>query len=195
MIKNEDAARIIDEHRQDGIIVATMNAGNVNFGLAAVSKNQELDLPLSGCMGKASSMGLGVALAQPDRKVIVLDGDGSLLMNLGTLVTIGNKAPENLYHFVFDNGVYAVTGGQPTPLEGSGNYVEMASGAGYAAVYDFEDTEDLATGIDQALNEKGPVFIRLRIQPEIENTPVQFRKRSTRSTTSAARELRQRFAS
>jgi thiamine pyrophosphate-dependent acetolactate synthase large subunit-like protein len=109
-------------------------------------------------------------------------------------VTIGNKAPENLYHFVFDNGVYAVTGGQPTPLEGSGNYVEMASGAGYAAVYDFEDTEDLATGIDQALNDKGPVFIRLRIEPEIENTPVQFRKRSTRSTTSAARELRQRFA-
>jgi phosphonopyruvate decarboxylase len=189
MIKNQDAARIIDEHRQDGIIVATMNAGNVNFGLAAVSQNQELD-PLS----KASSMGLGVALAQPDRKVIVLDGDGSLLMNLGTLVTIGNKAPENLYHFVFDNGVYAVTGGQPTPLEGSGNYVEMASGAGYAAVYDFEDTEDLATGIDQALNDKGPVFIRLRIEPEIENTPVQFRKRATRNTTSAARELRQRFA-
>lgn len=195
MIKNVDAARIIDEHRQDGIIVATMNAGNMNFGLAAVSTNTELDLPLSGCMGKASSMGLGMALAQPDKKVLVLDGDGSLLMNLGTLVTIGNKAPENLYHFVFDNGVYAVTGGQPTPLEGSGNYVEMASGAGYAAVYDFEDTEDLATGIDQALNAKGPVFIRLRIEPEIENTPVQFRTRPTRNTTSAARELRQRFAS
>ena len=195
MIKNVDAARIIDEHRQDGIIVATMNAGNMNFGLAAVSQNQELDLPLSGCMGKASSMGLGMALAQPDRKVIVLDGDGSLLMNLGTLVTIGNKAPENLYHFVFDNGVYAVTGGQPTPLEGSGNYVDMATGAGYAAVYDFEDTEDLATGIDQALNAKGPVFIRLRIEPEIENTPVQFRTRPIRNTTSAARELRQRFAS
>lgn len=195
MIKNVDAARIIDEHRQDGIIVATMNAGNMNFGLAAVSQSPELDLPLSGCMGKASSMGLGMALAQPDRKVIVLDGDGSLLMNLGTLVTIGNKAPENLYHFVFDNGVYAVTGGQPTPLEGSGNYAEMASGAGYAAVYDFEDTEDLATGIAQALNTKGPVFIRLRIEPEIENTPVQFRTRPTRNTTSAARELRQRFAS
>ena len=195
MIKNEDAARIIDEHRQDGIVVATMNAGNMNFGLAAVSKNQELDLPLSGCMGKASSMGLGMALAQPDRKVIVLDGDGSLLMNLGTLVTIGNKAPENLYHFVFDNGVYAVTGGQPTPLEGSGNYVEMASGAGYAAVYDFEDTEDLATGIDEVLKEKGPVFVRLRIEPQIENTPVQFRARPTRSTTSASREFRQRFSS
>ncbi len=195
MIKNEDAARIIDEHRQDGIVVATMNAGNMNFGLAAVSKNQELDLPLSGCMGKASSMGLGMALAQPDRKVIVLDGDGSLLMNLGTLVTIGNKAPENLYHFVFDNGVYAVTGGQPTPLEGSGNYVEMASGAGYAAVYDFEDTEDLATGIGEVLKEKGPVFVRLRIEPQIENTPVQFRARPTRSTTSASREFRQRFSS
>ena len=58
-------------------------------------------------------MALGIALAKPDTKVILFDGDGSLLMNLGSLVTIGNKAPKNLVHFVMDNGVYATTGGQP----------------------------------------------------------------------------------
>ena len=60
-------------------------------------------------MGSASSIGLGIALAQPNKKVIVMDGDGSLLMQLGSLVTIAGAAPENLYHFVFENGVYATS--------------------------------------------------------------------------------------
>ena len=66
-------------------------------------------------MGLASSHGLGLALAQPSRRVIVLDGDGSLLMNLGTLVTIGKVAPQNLCHLVFQNGTYEANGGHPIP--------------------------------------------------------------------------------
>ncbi|GIS82989.1 MAG: hypothetical protein CM1200mP15_16210 [Dehalococcoidia bacterium] len=60
-------------------------------------------------------MDLVWAPAQPDKKVLILDGDGSLLMNLGSLVTLSNKSPKNLYHFLFNNNVYAVTGGQPIP--------------------------------------------------------------------------------
>ena len=82
MIKNADAVKIIDSKREDSLIVPTMNANNVSFGLPTVTSAQDLDLPLSGAMSKASSLGLGLALAQPDRKVFVLDGDGSLLMNL-----------------------------------------------------------------------------------------------------------------
>jgi sulfopyruvate decarboxylase subunit beta len=144
-------------------------------------------------MGKASSLGLGLALAQPKRKVMVLDGDGSLLMNLGTLVTISNKAPENFYHFVFDNGVYAVTGGQPTPADGTSSFKGLAEEAGYMATYEFDDMEELATNIDGILQQKGPVFICLKVAPEIENTPVQFRQRATRSSQMAIQELRQRF--
>ena len=189
MIKNIDAVRIVDEHRGDAIILPTMNASHVDFGLPAVTRNQELDLPMGGCMGKASSLGLGLALARPERKVIVLDGDGSLLMNLGTLVTISNKAPQNRYHFVFHNQVYAVTGGQPIPGAGKASFQGMAREAGYAAAYEFDDIEEMASEIDRVLAEKGPVLVSLKIAPEIENTPIQFRKRSPRSTRKAIDEV------
>ena len=194
-IKNVDAVRIMDEHRGNGVIVATMNANNVNFGLPSVTEHEQLDLPLSGCMGKASSVGLGLALAQPDRKVIVLDGDGSLLMNLGTIVTISNKAPENFYHFVFDNGVYAVTGGQPIPGAERASFEGMAREAGYAATYEIEDTEELSTRIDSILQQRGPVLICLKVTPEIENTPIQARRRATRTMQTAMQELGEAFGS
>ena len=130
MINNTDAVRLIDSKRADSVIVPTMNANNVGFGLPTVTTNQSLDLPLSGAMGKAANLGLGLALAQPDRKVFVLDGDGSLLMNLGAMVTSANKAPTNFYHFLFNNGVYAVTGGQPIPGSECADWEGMAQAAG-----------------------------------------------------------------
>ncbi len=189
MIKNADAVKIIDSKREDSLIVPTMNANNVSFGLPTVTSAQDLDLPLSGAMSKASSLGLGLALAQPDRKVFVLDGDGSLLMNLGALVTLANKAPKNLYHFLFNNGVYAVTGGQPIPGAGQSDWEGLAKAVGYAAVFSFEDLEDLATGIDQVLAAEGPVFIHLAVEPQVENTPVAYRTRPARSVQQAFREL------
>ena len=189
MINNSDAVKLLDSKRQDSVVVATMNANNVQFGLPSVTTNEELDFPLSGSMGKASSLGLGLALAQPQRKIMVLDGDGSLLMNLGAIVTVGNKSPRNLYHFLFDNGVYAVTGGQPVPGAGRADWEGMAKAAGYAATFSFDDLEELTTGIDEALATQGPVFIHLSIVPEIENTAVQFRPRPTRSVLTAFRDL------
>ena len=189
MIKNEDAVKIIDSKRNDSLIIATMNANNVSFGLPTVTSAQDFDMPLSGAMGKASSLGLGLALAQPDKKVFVLDGDGSLLMNLGALVTLANKAPKNLYHFLFNNGVYAVTGGQPIPGAGQSDWEGMARAADYAAVFSFEDLEGLATGIDQVLAAEGPVFIHLAVEPEVDNTPIQYRARPSRSVQQAFREL------
>ena len=92
MINNAEAVKVIDSKREDAVFVATMNANNVSFGLPTVTSNEKLDFPLSGAMGKASSWGLGLALAQPQRKVVVLDGDGSLLMNLGSMVTVSSKS-------------------------------------------------------------------------------------------------------
>lgn len=189
MIKNIDAVRIIDQHRGEAVLVSTMNAGNRAFGLPSVTSREHLDLPITGAMGKASSLALGLALARPDRKIVVLDGDGSLLMNLGTLATISNKAPENLYHFVFENGVYAVTGGQPIPGEGKISFQGMAREAGYAACYEFDDTEELATNIESILAGKGPVLVCLKVLPEIENTPVQFRERPRRSMQMAIKDV------
>jgi phosphonopyruvate decarboxylase len=189
MIKNQDAVRVIDSKRDGAMIVPTMNANNVHFGLPTVTTNQNMDLPVSGAMGKASSLALGLALAQPGKKVFCLDGDGSLLMNLGTLVTLANKAPQNLYHFLFNNGVYAVTGGQPIPGSGQTEWEAMAKAAGYAAVFSFDNLEDLTTRLDEVLAAAGPVFIHLEVEPEIENTPVQFRTRPSRTVQQAFREL------
>ena len=190
MISNTDAVSIIDNKREDAVIIPTMNAGNVRFGLPSVTTNQNLDLPISGAMGKASNVGLGVALARPDRKVFVLDGDGSLLMNLGALVTTSTKQPKNFYHFLFNNGVYAVTGGQPIPgSDGVSNWTELAKGAGYAAVFSYDNLEDFTNGIDEVLAAEGPVFVHLSVEPEIENTPVQFRVRASRTPQQAYQEV------
>ena len=189
MIINADAVKLIDSKRGDAVFVATMNANNVNFGLPSLTTNENLDFPVSGAMGKASSVGLGLALAQPDRKVIVLDGDGSLLMNLGTMVTVSSKAPANLVHILFNNGVYAVTGGQPIPGDEKVDWTQLGKASGYAAVFSFDNLEDLTTGIDEVLSTAGPVFVQLSIQPEIENTPVAFRKRANRTIHTAIADL------
>ena len=189
MINNQDAVRVIDSKRDGALFVPTMTANNLNFGLPTVTTDQKMDLPVSGAMGKASSLALGLALAQPDKKVLCLDGDGSLLMNLGALVTLANKAPKNLYHFLFNNGVYAVTGGQPIPGSGQTDWENMAKAAGYASVFSFDNLEDLTTSMDEVLDAVGPVFIHLEVEPEIENTPVQYRTRPSRTVQQAFREL------
>ena len=189
MLKNQDAVKVIDSKRNGAIIVPTMNANNVHFGLPTVTTDQKMDLPISGAMGKASSVGLGVALAQPDKKVLILDGDGSLLMNLGSLVTLSNKSPKNLYHFLFNNNVYAVTGGQPIPGAEVSDWEGMAKAAGYAKVFSFDNLEDLTTGLDEVFESEGPVFVHLRVEPEIENTPVQYRTRPIRTVQMAIKEL------
>ncbi len=189
MIDNADAVRLLDSKRSSAVIVATMNANNVRIGLPTVTSNEKLDFPLTGCMGKASSIGLGIALARPERKVMVLDGDGSLLMNLGTMVTLSNKAPRNLYHFLFANGVYAVTGGQPVPGAGSADWEKMAAGAGYAATFSFDNLEDLTTGIDEVLAARGPVFVHLAVVPDVDNTPIQLRQRARHNIQIAIKEM------
>jgi len=114
-----------------------------------------------------------------------------LLMNLGALVTMANKAPTNLLHFLFNNGVYAVTGGQPIPGAEQTDWDGMARAAGYASVFSFDNLEDLTTGMDEVLEAQGPVFVHLQVEPQVENTPVQFRQRQKRTVKQAFEELSQ----
>ena len=192
MINQHEMMAVLERHRNNAVVVPTM-MGSVPWleasGLAV------RDVPLGGAMGKASSFGLGVALAQPDTSVYVLDGDGSLEMNLGTLITIANKGPENLYHFMLENGVYAYTGGQPIPGSGRVSFAELAKAAGYTAVFEFEDLEEFTLQIESVLNTKGPVFITIKIVPEILNEPPGRRVASgpARPTKMAMQELKESF--
>lgn len=168
MIDSLEAQKIISRHRGDAVVVPTMST---NFEWPQVSTNPDLDVMFSGAMGKASSVGLGLALARPERKVIILDGDGSLLMNLGSLVTIANMAPPNLIHFVFENYVYRTTGGQPIPQAGKVSFTNLAAAAGYASVHEFADLERLERDIETVLNEVGPTLVCLKIVPSGERSP------------------------
>ena len=167
MIDMMDALRLIESRREDAVVIPVMMG---NLGWREVTRNKSLDLPTGGSMGKASSLALGLCLARPDKKVVVLDGDGSLLMNLGTLVTVAGVSPKNLLHFVLDNGVYAVTGGQPVPNSGRLNFAGMAKSAGYAATFEFDDLEEFTTGIDQVMATTGPVMVSLKTRPAVLNS-------------------------
>ena len=183
MINNDELMAALDKHRGNSVVISTMTASRAWL---ETSQIEARDLPVSGAMGKASSVALGLALAQPDTKVIVLDGDGSLEMNLGTILTIAGKQPKNLYHFVMENGVYAVTGGQPIPANGRVSFAGMAKGAGYAATYEFDNLEDFTVQIGEILEQNGPIFITIKSEPEIQNEPIGKRQRSPRARPTAA---------
>lgn len=128
-----------------------------------ISQKPDLDLPFWGPMGKASSTGLGIALALPRERVWVFDGDGSLLMNLGSLVTIANMGPRNLVHIVMDNRVYLTTGGQPIPGADAVDFAMIARGSGLTKVYCFDADDRFQQEISGILHEDGPVFVDLRV--------------------------------
>ena len=119
-----------------------------------------------GSMGMISSMGLGLALARPDLRVIVLDGDGSILMNLGSLATIARKAPRNLVHIVWDDEVYETTGRQPTHTSVGTDLAGIAKAAGVRQAITAEDEARFSAAVDRALDEPGPWFIAAKVLPE-----------------------------
>ena len=161
MIEQSDMMAVVQKYRGDAIVVPVERA---NVAWPEISTRPNRDLSES-VMGKGSSLALGVCMAQPGTKVIVFDGDGSLLMNLGTLATIAEKQPRNLYHFVLENGMYATTGGQPIPAQDKVSFTGPAREAGYVAAYDFDDLEQFATQVEGILQEPGPVLVCVKTVP------------------------------
>jgi phosphonopyruvate decarboxylase len=118
-------------------------------------------------MGHATSIGLGIALAQPSRKVIVCNGDGSMVMNLGSLVSIVASGAANISVLVFENGTYEVTGSQPVPAAATTDFVSIARGAGFRSVFSFETVDAWQADIANVLATPGPVFVLLKVEPVI----------------------------
>ena len=123
-----------------------------------------------GSMGLASSIGLGVALKNPRRKIFVFDGDGNILMNLGSLTTIGTLKPKNLIHIIFDNSKHASTGGQPT----NSKFIKIeniAKECGYRFVFKVENEEKMKKIVKKSIKLVGPIMILIKIKNdgEIEN--------------------------
>ena len=179
MMETEEVMKVFAKHRGDAIVIP----GRGGRYWAHLSTKPRQDLPLGDpAMGGHASYALGVALAQPERKVVVFDSEGDLLMGLGTLATIAEQQPKNLYHFLLDNGCYATTGGQPVPNAQNVAYDGLARAAGYSRTHRFDSLERLAIEIERILEESGPVFTWLKIVPNVENLPIKERTRwQTRS--------------
>jgi thiamine pyrophosphate-dependent acetolactate synthase large subunit-like protein len=146
--------------RTDEIVVTTMMTSRE----WPVYSDHQLDFDSSGTgMGHATDMALGLALAHSERRVVVFNGDGSMLMNLGQLVTIAQQAPPNLVVIVFQNDMYEVTGGQPIPGTAALDFAGMARAAGIVRAYDFSELKTFEEAIPKVFREPGPVFVNLRV--------------------------------
>jgi len=160
MMKRDACFRILARHITDEAVVATYSSAVDWVEIAP----RVLNYTSIGAMGLDSSHGLGLALGRPDKRVVVLQGDGSLLMNLGSLVTIAAVAPKNLVHLVAHNETYEANGGHPIPSP-KVDFAALARAAGYAAVYDLADLDSFAQQVAHVLEQSGPVFATLHVEP------------------------------
>jgi len=121
-----------------------------------------------GSMGVAPAIGLGVSLSKPAKKVVVLDGDGNVLMGMGTLATVGALKPKNFLHIVLDNEVYGSTGNQPT-LSRVVRLEQVAKAAGYAHVERVREREDLVYELKEMLGKDGPSMLLVKVTEQAED--------------------------
>ena len=154
------ATRLLVSRLTDEVVVS-------NLGQATIDLQHVGDRPLNcytfGSMGQCSSIGLGIALARRDVRVVCLDGDGSLLMNLGSLCTIATLQPGNFVLVIWDNEVHMTTGGQPTATSQRSSFAQIARGAGIEKVLEPRDEVELGHAYDRMLAEDGPFVVPVKV--------------------------------
>jgi sulfopyruvate decarboxylase subunit beta len=165
---HREALEILAQARGNRIVITTMTA----VGLWPQLSDTPLDFAyMPSAMGHGPGLALGLALARPERGVIVVNGDGSMLMNLGSLVTLASQ-PANVYLLILDNGIYEVTGGQPTAGAGQTDFAALARGAGIRRVYEFAARDAWHAGAAEALTGPGPVVAWLHVEGRLgQKTP------------------------
>jgi len=159
MMKRDECFRALARHVTDEVVVATYSSAVDWLALG----ERALNYFSVGAMGLDCSHALGLALGEPQRRVICLQGDGSLLMNLGALVTIAAAAPKNFVHFVVQNGTYEANGSHPIPNTNV-DFAAMARGAGYAQVHEFSDLANFEQQAAHVVKQDGPVFATLHVE-------------------------------
>lgn len=166
-MKRFDCLKVIAPHFTEELVVT--NIGGVRhewYSLRPHPGNYHLQN-----LGLASSVGLGLALALPQRKVVIFDGDGSILLNLGSLATMANQCPKNLVHIVFDNECYESSRGAPTATSGVTDLAAIARGAGFAHVASVTDVQQFETAFLEALKRNELSFVLAKVEPGIAKVP------------------------
>ena len=164
MISRFEASKILTSKVDDNtLIVASL--GNTKYDLFN-AKDRPRNFYLWNSMGMASSFGLGLAMARPDLRVVILQGDGGVLMNMGSLATTAYRGPKNLLHICWDNHMWEITGRQPTATAGPADLGAIAAGAGYAHVDKAETLAAFEQALDRALAGEGPWFIHALVDDQ-----------------------------
>ena len=187
MMNTADLIEAFAKHRGDAIVIS--GRGGRHW---IRQSDTALDIPLGDpAMGGHAGFGLGLALARPDKRVVLFDSEGDILMSLGQLPTIAEQAPANFYHFVLDNEVYATTGGQPVPGSKVIDYAGIARSSGYPRAMNFSEIDEFTATLPAIFASPGPVFVSCKVYPEVENTPINQRVRWRKKSASlVVRELR-----
>ena len=168
MIPSREVARAINYHRQDALVVSTSAALREWHH---VSERRDLDVDLTDCMDRAPAVGLGLSLAQPDRRILVLDCDATLRTDLAGLATIGEVAPQNLVHFVLEDADHTSTDGLPIMGLDRIDFEGMARSAGYAHACRYDTLEEFLIGMEEIMVRPGPVLVAVRVVPDPDLPP------------------------
>ena len=129
-------------------------------------KDRKENFYLLGSMGLPAAVGLGIAVNRPERQVIILDGDGNILMGFGNLALVGALQPENFIHIVLDNQAYGTTGNQPT-ISAQISLEEIARAAGYRSSCCVDSDVDLLKRFSESLTQPGPHFIQVKVSRQV----------------------------
>lgn len=159
-----DRQRAVAELLGDADVLVVTGLGNAANDVAALTDQGDHVFAMDGAMGAAVPVGLGLALAQPGRRVVVVTGDGELLMNVGALATVAVQRPANLAVLCLDNGVYGLTGDQATHTAHGADLAAMALAAGFPAATTVRDAADLGAARD-LLHKDGLAFVRVVVAP------------------------------
>jgi thiamine pyrophosphate-dependent acetolactate synthase large subunit-like protein len=160
-MRSLEAVQVLRERLGDALLVASL--GTPSY-LVNAAGDRPLNFYLWAAMGMASSTGLGLAMARPDRRVVVVDGDGAAVMNLGSMVTVATRNPANLLWVILENGAFLETGGQPIATHGPADLVTIAQGCGIRQAARAADPDALVRLLDDGLARPGPTLVVARVE-------------------------------
>jgi sulfopyruvate decarboxylase subunit beta len=162
-VKANECVKVLAKHRGDAVVVCALGMAANEWW--AVTKSED-SFYMHGGMGLASTFALGLALAVPETPVWVINSDGGLSMNTGTLLTEAGQQLQNMKHFLVDNQCYQTVENMPMVNQNRADYAAMARGAGFAQTATIDNLSDLDRQMPAIAAAPGPYFIRLRVEAE-----------------------------
>ena len=155
-----EALKLVDGYRDEAVVVAS---SRVLQEWVQISKRRDLDVDLLDCVDKTVDVALGITIAKPDIKVLVLDSSSTLRTNQSAMITTGNICPRNMIHFLFEDIGYASTEGILIPGLDQMDFGSQARNLGYRSVYEFEDLETMDLSLERLFEDEGPIFVMIKV--------------------------------